>query len=108
MKKTFSAISSLLIAISAPAAAAKVEPEACWIEMSASPMPAAMGGDGMRETKVWNSTISAVLVRHPTGDVLIDTGFGPRAETQMDELPAAARAFVACGSPLLEFIRERA
>jgi hypothetical protein len=36
---------------------------------------------------VWNSTISSVLVRHAKGDVLIDTGFGPNAETQMSELP---------------------
>ena len=56
-------------------------------------MDGAMGGAGLRETKVWQSTVSVVLFRHAKGDVLIDTGFSPNAETQMNELPPAGRAF---------------
>jgi N-acyl homoserine lactone hydrolase len=52
-----------------------------------------LGGAGIRETKVWSSTISGVLVRHAKGDVLIDTGLGPNAEAQTSELPASERAF---------------
>jgi N-acyl homoserine lactone hydrolase len=68
-------------------------PQACWLETSATTMDAAMGGAGLRETPVWKSTISSVLVRHARGDVLIDTGFGPNAEAQMSELPPAGKAF---------------
>ena len=52
-----------------------------------------MGGAGIRRTTEWRSTISSVLVRHPQGDVLIDTGFGPDAEAQMGELPEPNRDF---------------
>jgi N-acyl homoserine lactone hydrolase len=68
-------------------------PQACWLEMSSARMDASLGGAGIRETPAWDSTISAVLVRHAKGDVLIDTGFSPTAEAQMDELPDAGRAF---------------
>jgi len=73
--------------------ASKPAPQVCWLETSAAKMDAAMGGDGLRDTPVWDSTVSSVLVRHAKGDVLIDTGFSPNAEAQMDELPAAGRAF---------------
>ena len=75
------------------AASSRGGPSVCWLETSASTMDAAMGGTGIRETPVWHSTISSILVRHPKGDVLIDTGFGRTAEAQMSELPEAGRAF---------------
>lgn len=65
----------------------------CWLETSTSPMAGALGGAGLVHTKVWHSTISAVLIRNPHGDVLIDTGLGPDAEEQMNELPTAGRDF---------------
>jgi N-acyl homoserine lactone hydrolase len=67
--------------------------QVCWLETSAGKIDAAMGGAGIRDSKVWDSTISSVLIRHPKGDVLIDTGFAPDAEAQMSELPDANRAF---------------
>lgn len=73
--------------------ASKRTPQVCWLETSAAKMDAAMGGAGIRDTSVWDSTVSSVLVRHAKGDVLIDTGFSPNAEAQMDELPDAGRAF---------------
>lgn len=69
------------------------KPQACWLETSNAILDGAMGGAGIRETRVWDSTVSGVLVRHPKGDVLIDTGFSPNAEAQMNELPPASRAF---------------
>jgi N-acyl homoserine lactone hydrolase len=83
----------LLICASAIAKGSAEKPQACWLEISASTMDAAMGGAGIRDTKVWSSTISSVLIRLAKGDVLIDTGFGPNAEVQMGELPDAGRAF---------------
>jgi glyoxylase-like metal-dependent hydrolase (beta-lactamase superfamily II) len=93
MKMILVAAASLLVATSAAAGSAAGKTEVCWVETSAAAMDAALGGDGIKETKVWDSTISGVLVRHPKGDVLIDAGFGPKAEAQMDELPPSARAF---------------
>ena len=84
---------TLLLAASTAAGSPIEKPQACWLETSAGDMDAALGGAGLLETKVWHSTISSVLIRHPKGDALIDTGFGPDAEAQMNELPSAERAF---------------
>ncbi|MFZ6655618.1 MBL fold metallo-hydrolase [Undibacterium sp. TJN19] len=83
----------MLLAASIEAQAAVRSNEACWVETAAVSIDAKMGGADIRETKVWNSTISSVLFRHPQGDVLIDTGFGPNAEAQMNELPTSSRDF---------------
>jgi N-acyl homoserine lactone hydrolase len=93
MKIKFIAAAGLLITASAIAKQPTGQPQACWLETSAGTTDAAMAGAGIRDTKVWNSTISSVLVRHAKGDVLIDTGFGPSAEAQMSELPDAGKAF---------------
>jgi glyoxylase-like metal-dependent hydrolase (beta-lactamase superfamily II) len=39
-----------------------------------------------------NSASTAVLVTHPRGDLLIDTGFGRQIDTQFQLLPASLRA----------------
>jgi len=93
MKMMLIAAAALLITGSAAAQSPTDKPQACWLETSAATMDGAMGGAGLRDTKVWDSTVSGVLVRHAKGDVLIDTAFGPNAEAQMNELPDAARAF---------------
>ena len=68
-------------------------PQACWVEFSAAKYPGPMGGAGISAQHVWDSTISAVLIRHAKGDMLIDTGLSPAAKAQMDELPTSSRAF---------------
>lgn len=93
MKTLFAIATGLLMSSAAIAQAPPGKPQACWLETAASTMNGAMGGAGLRTTKVWHSTVSAVLVRDRSGDVLIDTGFSPNAEAQMNELPASARAF---------------
>ena len=93
MRITFIFAAVLLTAASTVAQSPTDKPQACWLETSKATMDGAMGGAGLRETKVWQSTVSVVLVRHAKGDVLIDTGFNPNAETQMNELPPAGRAF---------------
>jgi N-acyl homoserine lactone hydrolase len=93
MKIMVIATAGLLITASAVAKAPSGKPQACWLETSAGTVDAAMAGAGIRDTKVWSSTISSVLVRHAKGDVLIDAGFGPNAEAQMSELPEAGKAF---------------
>jgi N-acyl homoserine lactone hydrolase len=93
MKIISLAAAGLLTCASAVSAASTSKPQVCWLETSAFTMDAAMAGTGLRDTMVWDSTISSVLIRHAKGDVLVDTGFGPSAEAQMGELPDAGRAF---------------
>src|SRR5499433_1158469 len=39
----------------------------------------------------WDSVMTAVLVRHPQGDVLIDTGVGRTIASQLKQLPPLFR-----------------
>lgn len=89
IKKCIAGALAAALAASAASAATQV----CWLETSHGDMDGAMGGAGLRDTKVWHSTVSAILIRSARGDVLVDTGFSPTAEAQMDELPPAGRAF---------------
>lgn len=93
MKTLLAIATGLLISASAGAQAPAGKPQVCWIETASSTMDGAMGGAGLLHTKVWHSTLSVLLVRDEKGDVLIDTGYGPNAEMQMNELPEAGRAF---------------
>ena len=93
MKPLLAIIASLFISATACAQTPANAPQVCWIETSASTLDGAMGGAGLRDTKVWYSTISSLLVHNKNGDVLIDTGFSQNAEDQMNELPAPGRAF---------------
>jgi hypothetical protein len=65
-------IAVLSITASAAAQSSSGKPQACWFETSAVTMDGTMGGAGLRDTKVWDSTVSVVVVRHAKGDVLID------------------------------------
>jgi len=93
MNILFAVATALLFAVSGAVADPVHLPQACWLESSSAVMDATLGAQGLRDTTVWFSTVSSVLVRHPKGDVLIDTGFSPKAEAQMNELPDEGRAF---------------
>ena len=93
MKNLLPTIAGIFISTAAFAHTPAKAPQLCWIETSSSSMDGAMGGEGIRQTKVWHSTISSLLVRDKNGDVLIDTGFSPNAENQMNELPSPGRSF---------------
>jgi glyoxylase-like metal-dependent hydrolase (beta-lactamase superfamily II) len=47
----------------------------------------------------WDSVMTAALVRHPQGDVLIDTGIGRKITSQMEEFPFLFRL----GTDLVQF-----
>lgn len=61
--------------------------EVCWIESARTTAPGLFGSAGWNQSPVWDVTTSAVLVRHPQGTVLIDTGMPPDAEAEARELP---------------------
>lgn len=56
----------------------------------ATPAALAFQGGSFRDRRQFTST--AVLVRHPRGDVLIDAGFGAEAEEHIRMLPSFRRA----------------
>lgn len=55
-----------------------------------TPAALAFQGGGFRDRRQFAAT--AVLVRHPKGDVLIDAGFGARAEEHIRSLPPFRRS----------------
>jgi N-acyl homoserine lactone hydrolase len=50
--------------------------EVCWLETGGRVASAGFGAAGLTRASRWDVTTSAILVRHPKGDVLIDTGLG--------------------------------
>lgn len=79
--------------IAAVAAPNRPVPQTCWLEFSSTELPGVMGGKGITDMKLWHSTFSGVLVRHPHGDLLIDTGLSPDALAEVNELPTDERTF---------------
>ncbi len=67
--------------------------EVCWLELSRSDVWGQLGTAGLTRTDTWKNTASALLVRHPQGDVLIDAGYSPNAREEVKHRPPAARFF---------------
>jgi N-acyl homoserine lactone hydrolase len=67
--------------------------EVCWIETGATEASGELATEGPTDLRKWHGTASAMLVRHPKGDVLIDAGSTstPREDTR--ELKAGARIY---------------
>ncbi|MBA3592945.1 MAG: MBL fold metallo-hydrolase [Polaromonas sp.] len=57
----------------------------CWVEFARGDAPGALGAAGATAA-VWHNTTSGLLVRHPSGNVLIDAGWSAAAAQEMDEL----------------------
>ncbi len=70
----------------AAASAPTIPLELCWIETGGTSVWGAMGAGGMVRASTWEVTTSALLVRHPKGDLLIDTGVSTEAATEAHEL----------------------
>src|SRR4051812_24752565 len=60
--------------------------EVCWLELGGTTASGGFGAAGWTKTETWEVTVSALLVRHPEGDVLIDSGLSPDAESEAQEL----------------------
>jgi N-acyl homoserine lactone hydrolase len=59
----------------------------CWVEYArrTAPGPAAMAG--WSSQALWNVTTAGLLVRHPRGDVLVDTGFSSHYDEELTDYP---------------------
>ena len=51
--------------------------QVCWLEYARAELPATYALAGGSDRDLWRVTFSGLLVRHPKGDLLIDTGNGP-------------------------------
>jgi glyoxylase-like metal-dependent hydrolase (beta-lactamase superfamily II) len=67
--------------------------EVCWLELSRSDVWGQLGTAGLTRTGTWRNTASALLVRHPQGDVLIDAGYSPNVHEEVQHRPQPGRFF---------------
>ncbi|PZR09333.1 MAG: hypothetical protein DI536_22390 [Archangium gephyra] len=63
----------------------------CWIDTGGLSAPGSYGSGGTPTAEKWEVTSAALLVRHPGGDVLIDTGVSPSASEDARDLSAWKR-----------------
>jgi glyoxylase-like metal-dependent hydrolase (beta-lactamase superfamily II) len=73
----------------APAPSGTVE--VCWLETGGTTVGGGLGSGGASRAPTWAVTSSALLVRHPKGDVLLDTGLSATAQDDGAELRGWAR-----------------
>ena len=64
---------------------------ACWIDTGGVDVPARYGTAGSTGLETWKVTSAVLLVRHPEGDVLVDTGISPAARDEVAGLSAWRR-----------------
>ncbi len=60
--------------------------EVCWLETGGTTVPGHYASSGSSDLRTWEITSSALLVKHPSGNVLIDTGISSEAHTEANEL----------------------
>lgn len=66
----------------------------CWIEFGNYAAWAPLGTAGATEAERFDVTFSASVIRHPKGDVLLDSGYSSRALEEIESLPLLARTWV--------------
>ncbi len=77
-----------------PPAPATAAASACWIELAADDQPGAYAIAGPSEFHRWLVTYSAILVRHPRGDVLVDTGPSADFDALVQTAQLSSRLFL--------------
>jgi glyoxylase-like metal-dependent hydrolase (beta-lactamase superfamily II) len=65
-----------------------------------TPAALAFRGGSWRETRAFAAT--GILVRHPNGNLLIDTGFGRHVEQQLKLLPSLQQSTHHLGTPIID------
>ena len=76
-----------------PAAHPPPEMSLVWLPTGVIHRKAGVAYRGGSFSEAWDSTMTAVLVKHPSGDVLIDTGLGRNIDTQFASMPWVFREF---------------
>ena len=65
----------------------------CWIETASADASGELATEGPTELHRWHATSSALLVRHPKGDVLVDTGTTSTLREDTRELKSNSRIY---------------
>jgi glyoxylase-like metal-dependent hydrolase (beta-lactamase superfamily II) len=52
----------------------------CWIDTGGVTVPGGYGAGGSTEAATWEVTAAALVIRHPKGDLVLDTGLSPTAQ----------------------------
>lgn len=63
----------------------------CWVEFSHGDIFGQFGTAGLTRASKWRTTASGILVRHPKGDVLIDSGYSSVADEEAKDTPLLRR-----------------
>lgn len=63
----------------------------CWIDTGGVVVPGHYGAGGAVKAESWKVTAPALLVRHPKGELLIDSGISPTAADEASSLGAWRR-----------------
>lgn len=70
-----------------PAASLQV----CWVDTGGVSVPGRYGAGGSTVASTWEVTSAALVIRHPKGDLVLDTGISPHAQEEHRELGAWGR-----------------
>jgi glyoxylase-like metal-dependent hydrolase (beta-lactamase superfamily II) len=65
--------------------------QVCWIDTGGVSVPGRYGAGGSTVADTWEVTSAAFVIRHPRGDLVLDTGISPNAEEERRELGAWKR-----------------
>jgi glyoxylase-like metal-dependent hydrolase (beta-lactamase superfamily II) len=71
--------------------------EVCWLEFARNDQPAGYALAGRSSRKRWEITVSGLLVRHPSGDLLIDVGNSSHFADEIKDQKFFARMFLKYG-----------
>lgn len=94
-------------ALTYPAAAkSRPEVEVCWIETGTTMAAGELATEGPTDLRKWRGTASALLVRHPSGDVLIDAGGTSTPEEDIRELKGKAKIYARATIGRMRFVAD--
>ena len=65
--------------------------QVCWIDTGGVSVGGGYGAGGATLADTWEVTSAAILIRHPKGDLVLDTGISPSAEEESHELGGWSR-----------------
>lgn len=65
--------------------------QVCWVDTGGLTTPGGYGAGGSTVAATWEVTSAALVIRHPEGDLVLDTGISPHAQEEQRELGAWKR-----------------
>src|SRR4051812_32853634 len=66
-----------------PAPSSSAPLEVCWLETGGKDGWGGLGTAGHTRAPIWHASASALLIRHPKGDLLVDAGLSPAIASEL-------------------------